>query len=101
VAVVARKWSVCAVALVLLVVLAGAGCDKCEVCGKYMSRDLPNAFIRVEEGGVCTGHEFLAGRWVLVDGQLRVTSIRGEYVFAIGSGLLVDKDGLIWEKEST
>jgi len=100
VALVARKRRICAVALALLIVAAGAGCDKCEVCGEYTNRDLPNAFIRVEPDGVCTGYEFIAGSWVLVDGQLRVTSIRGAYVFAVGSGLLVDKDGLIWEKRS-
>ena len=99
-AVVARKRSICVVALVFVTILAGAGCDKCEVCGKYVNHDLPNAFIRVSADGTCIGHGFLGGSWDLVDGQLRVTSMRGDYVFAVGSGLLIDRDGLIWEKEA-
>jgi hypothetical protein len=95
-----RKRFICAGALVLLVGLLGAGCDKCEICGKYTNDDLPNAFIRLKADGVCIGHGFLGGSWDVVDGELRITSIRGPYVFTVDSGTLVDETGLVWKKEA-
>ncbi len=94
------KWSVVGIAIILLFTVEGvAGCDTCTIYGRYVNPDLPEAFIKIESDGTCIGWGFMAGRWKVSDGELRITSTCGLFTYAIQENKLIDENGDVWVKE--
>ena len=86
--------------LLLGPIIFSVSCNTCEICGRYVNENLPDAFIKIDSNSNCIGYGFMGGRWKVSGDKLLITSIRGPYVYKIRDSKLIDIEGGVWIKEN-
>lgn len=96
-----KKLAIPLISMLLLgLIIFAVSYNTCEICGRYVNENLPDAFIRIDSNSNCIGYGFMGGRWKVSGDTLLITSIRGHYIYKIRESKLIDIDGGVWIKEN-